>query len=120
MRERLTAAFVVLTVTLLLGVLLLRTYTTDARLRAYESDQVNAQAESMASFLSMHADAGLPVTEEVLASVVGEYQRIQYTVDGEDPIVVEGDSFDEGNDGQDIVSAVQMPQDDATLVLLES
>ena len=120
MRERLTAAFVVLTVTLLLGVLLVRTYTTDARLRAYESDQVNAQAETMAAFLSLRMDAGLPITEDVLEGVVGTDQRIEYDAVGQPPVVVEGDSFDEGNDGQDFGAVVEIPEHDATLVLLES
>jgi len=120
MRERLTAAFVVLTVSLLLGVLLVRTYSADARLRAYESDQVNQKAEAMAVFLSMRLDAGLPVTEDVLDEVVGSYQRIEYDAVGQPSVVVEGDSFDEGNDGQDFAAVVEIPEHDATLVLLES
>jgi len=117
MRERLTAAFVVLTVTLLLGALLTRSYTTDARFRAYESDQVNAQAETMAAFLSLRMDAGLPINENVLTSVVGADQRIEYDAVGGQPVAAEGDSFDEGNDGQDFGAVVEIPEHDATLVL---
>ena len=67
MRERLTAAFVALSVTLLVALLLVRSYTVESELRAHESDHVLAQAETMASFLALRMDAGLPVTESVLA-----------------------------------------------------
>ena len=52
MRERLTAAFVLLTVTLLVALLLIRSYTLETQLRAHESENVVAQARAMASFLS--------------------------------------------------------------------
>lgn len=120
MRERLTGAFVVLTVTLLLVVLLIRSFSNDAQLRAYESEQVGDEARIMAAFLSLRMDAGLPVTEAVLADVVGSDRRVEYEAVGEQPLVAEGDEFDEGNDGQDFAAAVEIPGHDAALVLRES
>ena len=120
MRERLTAAFVVLTVTLLLGVLLLRSYSNDAQLRAYESDQVVSQADVMAAFLALRMDTGMPVNEAVLSDVVGSNQRLEYDAVGQQPLVVEGDGFGEGNDGQDFAAAVEIPGHDASIILLES
>jgi signal transduction histidine kinase len=120
MRERLTAAFVVLTVSLLVGLLLIRSYTVESELRAHESDHVLAQAETMAGFLSMRMDAGLPVTEAVLRSVVGTDQRVEYDAVGGQAIAAEGDSFDEGNDGQDFAALVDVAGHDASLRLLQS
>jgi signal transduction histidine kinase len=120
MRERLTAGFVVVTVTLLVGVLLVRSYSIDASLRTYESEQVAGQADTMASFLAMRMEAGLPVDEDVLLQVVGPDQRVEYEAEGEPPLAAEGDGFDEGNDGQDFGAMVPIPGRDASLTLLES
>jgi signal transduction histidine kinase len=120
MRERLTGAFVVLTVTMLLAVLLLRSYSNDASLRAYASGQVRDQAEIMAAFLAVRLDAGVPIDKAVLDEVVGSDQRVEYEAFGERPLTVEGDDFGEGNDGQDFAAVVEIPGHDATLVLRES
>lgn len=120
MRERLTGAFVVLTVTLLAAVLLVRSSSIDASLRAYESDQVAGEADTMAAFLAMRTEAGLPIDEDVLLQVVGPDQRVEYEAVGERPLVAEGDEFGEGNDGQDFGAVVPIPGQDASLTLLES
>jgi signal transduction histidine kinase len=120
MRERLTAAFVALTVTLLVALLLVRSYSVESELRAHESDHVLAQAQAMASFLSMRMDAGHPVTESVLAGVVGPDQRLEYDAVGQRAMAAEGDAFDEGNDGQDFAAVVDVAGHDASLSLLQS
>lgn len=120
MRERLTGAFVVLTCTLLLAVLLLRSYSNEASLRSYESEHVVGQAETMAAFLSLRMDAGLPIDDSVLLEVVEADQRVEFDAVGQQPLAVEGDEFDEGNDGQDFAAAVAVPGQDATLILRES
>ncbi|GAB3255523.1 ATP-binding protein [Nocardioides dilutus] len=120
MRERLTGAFVVLAVTLLAAVLLVRSYSMDTSLRAYESDQVAGEAETMAAFLAMRTEAGLPIDEGVLRLVVGPDQRVEYEAVGSPPLAAEGDEFDEGNDGQDFGAVVEIPGQDASLTLLES
>ncbi|MBJ7355926.1 HAMP domain-containing protein [Nocardioides sp.] len=120
MRERLTAAFVALSVTLLVALLLVRSYTVESDLRAHESDHVLAQAQTMAGFLAMRLDAELPVTESVLAGVVGPDQRLEYDAVGERPLVAEGDGFDEGNDGQDFAAVAAVEGHDASLTLLQS
>lgn len=120
MRERLTAAFVVLTVTLLVALLLVRSYTTESQLRAHENDHVVAQARTMASFLAMGMDAGHTVTESVLEGVVGPDQRVEYVADGAPTLVAEGDEFDEGNDGQDFAAVVDVAGHGASLRLLQS
>lgn len=119
MRERLTAAFVLLTVTLLVGLLVIRSYTLEDELRGHEGAHVAGQAETMAAFLGMRLDAGLPVTESVLAGAVGADQAVEYTAGGQ-TLRVEGDRFDEGNDGQDFGAAADVPGQDASLRLLQS
>ena len=120
MRERLTAAFVAVTVLLLVALLVIRSYTLEGELRSHESGHVVDQAEAMSSFLEMRLDAGLPVTEAVLAGVVGADQAVEYDAPGQPPLRVEGDRFDEGNDGQDFAAAVDLAGHDASLRLLQS
>jgi signal transduction histidine kinase len=120
MRERLTAAFVALTVSLLVVLMLARSYTVEGELRAHESDHVANQAETMASFLAMRLDAGHPVTADLLASVVGSDQRVEYDAVGERPLVAEGDEFGEGNDGQDFAAVAEVAGHDASLHLYQS
>ena len=73
----------------------------------------------MAAFLSLRMDAGLPVTEDVLSGVVGTYQRIEYDASVSRRWPSRATPFDEGNDGQDFGAVVEVPEHDATLVLLE-
>lgn len=120
MRERLTVAFVALPVVLLVGLLLIRSYTLEDELRAHESGHVASQAQAMGTFLGMRLDAGLPVTESWLAGAVGPDQAVEYVVAGRPALRVEGDRFDEGNDGQDFVAAVDVAGHDASLRLLQS
>jgi signal transduction histidine kinase len=120
MRERLTAAFVALSVTLLVALLLIRSYAVESDLRAHERDHVRAQAESMAAFLSMRMDAGLPVTESVLAGVVGSDQRVEYDAVGEQPLAVEGAAFGDDHDGEDFAAVAEVAGHDASLHLLQS
>lgn len=120
MRERLTGAFVVLTVTFLSAALLLRSYSVDTSLRSYESEQVAAEADIMAAFVAMRMDAGLRIDQDVLRQVVAPNQRVELDRVGEQQLAAEGDEFAEGNDGQDFAAVVRVPDHDASLTLLES
>lgn len=120
MRERLTGAFVAVTVTLLLAVLLARSYTTDGRLRAEMSDAIQERAEIVAAVIEVHLAEGRPVTEAVLAELVEPDQRIELEQVGAPEVVAEGDEFAEGNDGHDFVGVAGIPDADASLRLLQS
>ena len=120
MRERLTGAFVAVTVTLLLAVLLARSYTTDGRLRAEASESIEERAGIIAALVELHLDEGRPVTEAVLGELVEPDQRIEFEQVGGLEVAVEGDQFAEGNDGQDFVGFVEIPEADASLRLLQS
>lgn len=120
MRERLTGAFVAVTVVLLLAVLLARSYTTDGRLRAEASDAVQERTAVIAALVQVRLDEGLPVTEPVLSELVQSDQRIEFEQLGSPEVAVEGDQFVEGNDGHDFVGVVEIPDGDASVTLLQS
>ena len=120
MRERLTSAFVAVTVVLLLGVLLARSYTTEGDLRAAATDSLRERAVVVGAVVQLRLEMGLPVDEEVLASLVEPDQRLEYQGSGGSLVVAEGDDFAEGNDGQDFVAEVDVEGTDASLRLLQS
>jgi signal transduction histidine kinase len=119
-RERLTSAFVAVTVVLLLGVLLARSYTTDNRLRAEATDTLQERTQILAAVVGLHQKAGRPVTEELLAELVEPDQSIGYERPGREPVVAEGRMFDEGNDGEELSAVAEVPDADATLTLEQS
>lgn len=120
MRERLTGAFVAVTVALLLAVLLARSYTIEGRLRTEATDAIQGRAEIVAVLVQLQRDSGRPVTADALAGLVEPDQTIAYEEVGQAQVVVEGDDFDEGNDGQDFVAVVDLPESDATLTVMQS
>ena len=120
MRQRLTGAFVVLTVALLLGVLLVRSYTADGRLRAAAAESIDERARIIAALVDLHHEEGRPVTEDVLAGLIEPDQKIEYEELGRPPLVVEGDDFAAGNDGHEFVAAVELEDVDGSLTLVQS
>ncbi len=120
MRERLTGAFVVVTVGLLLGVLLVISYTTENRLRDAASDSLDERVQIIGALVELHLDTGREVDEGVLAGLVEPDQRIEYEQAGLPPVEVEGDDFSEGNDGDNFTAVADLSEDDATLTLLQS
>jgi len=119
-RQRLTGAFVVLTVALLLGVLLVRSYTADGRLRAAAAESIDERARIIAALVDLHHEEGRPVTEDVLAGLIEPDQKIEYEELGRPPLVVEGDDFAAGNDGHEFVAAVELEDVDGSLTLVQS
>lgn len=120
MRERLTGAFVAVTVTLLLAVLLARSYTNEGNLREAATASIQERAELVATILELHQQSGRPVTEAMLRDLVEPDQTIEFEQLGMPEIVVEGDRFDEGNDGNEFYAVVELPDADASLTLLQS
>jgi len=119
-RQRLTGAFVVLTVALLLGVLLVRSYTADGRLRAAAAESIDERARIIAALVDLHHEEGRPVTEDVLAGLIEPDQKIEYEELGRPPLVVEGDDFAAGNDGHEFVAVVELEDVDGSLTLVQS
>ena len=104
MRERLTAAFIVLSVALLLGAGLVRTYVLHDLIREQVAGQLSQEAELVAAIVADRTAAGDSVDEAFLSSLVGPRERLQYDADGAAPVVVTGADH-EGDDGDQDISA---------------
>ncbi|WP_372734026.1 histidine kinase dimerization/phospho-acceptor domain-containing protein [Nocardioides sp.] len=119
MRERLTVAFVAVTVTLLLGALLTRSYTAETRLRTFERIEVDAQATRLAAVIDLvWADTGT-VSEEFLQKLVGDDQLLRVEVDSAAPVEIEGAEFTTDDDGEDFTAVRRLPSG-GTLTLIQS
>ena len=94
MRARLTAAFVVLSLVLVLGALGVRSYTAHGLLRTHEARELRAQASDLALILEQRAELGRPIDRSYLSGRVDEAQRLTFEPgDGSEPVVVEGPEF---------------------------
>jgi signal transduction histidine kinase len=96
MRERLTAAFVAITLLMLLGAAFVRSYAVTGELRERESDFVNDQARSIGKVLALETAQGEAIDEELLSQFVVPRARVLYepsgAADGRD-IVLTGTDF---------------------------
>ena len=103
MRERLTAAFIVLTITLLIGAGLVRTYVLRDLIREEVAGQLDQEADLVAAIVADRESAGRPVDESFLRTLVRPEARVVLAA-GDDPaIVVSGDDY--GEDSGDEISA---------------
>jgi hypothetical protein len=105
MRERLTAAFVVLSVVLLLGAGLVRTYVLQDLIREQVAGQLNQEAGLHAMIVSDRVATGDDVDAEFLATLVGPRERLQVAVAGEAPVVVTGEDYQDDGRPHDEISA---------------
>lgn len=99
MRKRLTLAFLLVTLTMILAVGLVRAVTLDGLLRERESEHLYREVATVASVLDDTDTLGRPIDRELLDDFVGPETQIEYApVDGA-PIVVTGSDFRTGDDG---------------------
>jgi methyl-accepting chemotaxis protein len=99
MRERLTAAFIVLSVVLLMGAGLVRTYVLQDLIREQVAGQLSQQADLVAAIVSDREASGGAVDEDFLEPLVGPLVRLQYD-DGGGEVVVTGKDY-QGEDDAD-------------------
>lgn len=97
MRARLTASFVVLSVLLLFGALLIRSYNEHTQLRTHESRELRADATSLALLVEQREQLGDPVDRAFLAAIVDTSDRLQYDAADGESVVVEGLAYDDDN-----------------------
>jgi hypothetical protein len=106
MRERLTAAFVVLSILLLLGAGAVRTYVLRDQVREQAATELSKQADLLAVILHERTAAGAAVTPALLSSLAGAENRIAYDDGQGEPVVGAGDDYG-GGDG-DIAATAQV------------
>lgn len=107
MRERLTFAFIVLTVVLLLGAGAVRTYVLRDLIREQSAGQLGQEAQLISSIVEDRQFAGGSVDEAFLSTLVGPRDRLEYdAADGAtDPIVVHGEDYAGDDDLDQDISA---------------
>ena len=95
MRARLTASFVILSVLLLFGALLIRSYNEYTQLRTHESHELRGDARTLALLVDQREQLGEPVDRSFLAAIVDTSDRLQYDAGDGESIVVEGEAYDD-------------------------
>lgn len=118
MRERLTFAFVVLTMLLLLGAGLVRAYTTEGALRERQSEHVFEAASTAALLLEERSKRDRPVNGFVLGELVAADARLEYAAPGQPVILTNGPDYAE-EDADDAITAM-VPVGDATLTMRQN
>jgi len=119
MRERLTLAFVVLTILLLLGAGIVRSYVLRDLIREQEAQHLSQEVTLISSIVSDREDTGAAIDEALLESLVGPTARLEYDPEPGPPVVVEGaDYTGTGDPDEDMSSTVMLK--DSTVVLSQS
>ncbi len=107
MRARLTASFVLLSLVLLVGALWVRGFTEYSSQRNHESRELRGQATIMALLVDQRQELDRPVNRAFLAAVVDTSDRLQYEPADGEPIVVEGEAWDEDNPDDALQATVE-------------
>jgi signal transduction histidine kinase len=95
MRERITAAFVLLAVAVLIGAGTVRAFTLRDLLREQDAAHLQDHVALVARLVAGREDAGDPVNAQFLATVVPDDARLRYTPPtGEPPVEVSGPDHD--------------------------
>jgi signal transduction histidine kinase len=119
MRERLTLAFVVLTILLLLGAGIIRSYVLRDLIREQESQHLSQEVTLISSILEDRSETGATIDEATLQMLVGPDTRLEYDPESGPPVVVYGEDYAGAEDpDSDMSSAVVL--DDATVTLSQS
>jgi methyl-accepting chemotaxis protein len=105
MRERLTAAFIVLTIVLLLGAGIVRSYVLRDLVREQVAGQLGQQADLAAAVVADRQAAGGSVDEAFLQTLIGPEDRLVLTSGDGSEIVVTGDEYSGEDDGDGDISA---------------
>ncbi|GAA1142342.1 hypothetical protein [Nocardioides aquiterrae] len=119
MRERLTAAFVVLAVVLLFGAGLVRSYVLRDLVREQESSHLRQEAELIAAIMRDREAAGVRVDQAFLDSLVGVEARLEYDPVKGRTLVAHGDEY-AGTDDPTEDMSVRARTDGASLILSQS
>lgn len=98
MRERLTVAFIVLAIAVLLGAGSVRAYTLRDLLREEASAHLQHDVELIQQLVEDRRQTERPVDRTFLAAVTGDDARLEYVAPGGDRLAVTGAGYDEAAD----------------------
>ena len=98
MRERLTVAFVVLTVVLLFGAGLVRSYVLRDLIREQESVHLRQEVELIAAIAQDRVEAGGSIDQQFLDSVVSDRSRLEFDPGKGRTLVADGKEYDGDDD----------------------
>lgn len=116
MRERLTVAFVLLTVVLLLGAGVVRSLVLRDLIRDQESGHLRQEVELIAAIGEDRLASGGTVDEEFLQSVVSDPARVEYDPAQGDPVVAHGSEYVGADDpGKDMSATVPLGSGTVTI-----
>lgn len=118
MRERLTAAFIVVTLVVVLGVAFARSYAVLGEVRERESDLVIMQARSIGQVIARELADGDPIDEAGLEQFLTPRIQLVYERTGQAALVEAGPGFD-ARAGAGGVSATVLTGDGALTVTRE-
>lgn len=105
MRERLTTSFIVLSVLLLLGAGVVRSFVLRDLIREQERAHVQQEVVLITEIVDSRQAAGASIDREFLSRLVGPDDRLEYVPADSQPIVVRGASYDGADDPEDELSA---------------
>lgn len=93
MRERIAAAFVLLSVALIALTVTIRAFALSDFLREQEQAEQQRQADLLAAVVDRTVEAGRPVDQRLLDGLVDAESRLEYDAGDGAPVVAEGPAF---------------------------
>ncbi|MBI2244841.1 MAG: HAMP domain-containing histidine kinase [Nocardioides sp.] len=119
MRERLTVAFVVLTIVLLLGAGVVRSFVLRNLIQEQEADHLRQEVELIGAIVEDRTAAGGSIDDRFLTTLVSPDSRLEYSPTDARAVVVRGADYNGTDDPQDDLAAT-LALDDARLTLSQS
>ena len=115
MRERLTLAFVVLSILLLLGAGFVRSFILRDLIREQEGVHVQQQVVLIAKVVSARQQEGGAVDRGFLSGLVDDDGRLVYTPANAAPVVVTGENYESTDPDEDLAASAAVPDGAVTI-----
>jgi signal transduction histidine kinase len=119
MRNRLTSAFIVLSILLLLGAGLIRSFVLRDLIREQESAHLQQQSALMAEIVSTRQAGGGGIDPDFLSGLVAPDGRLEYAPDRGEPVIARGARY-AGSDGAPGDLAASVTLDDGVVTVSQS
>jgi hypothetical protein len=105
MRERLTVAFVVLSIVLLVGAGLIRAFVLRDLILEQEASHLRQEADLIASIVTDREASDRPISATFLEMMVRPDARLEYDASGARPVTVHGEDYDGADDADQDLAA---------------